>query len=182
MNLPNWLTLSRILVIPIIVVLVLMDNLTAQWFALSLYIVAALTDFFDGYLARKMNAVSSLGRMLDPIADKLIVGALLVVFAFNGSFDATLTVAAVLIMLREIAVAGLREHLGSEQITVHVSKIAKYKTTMQLVALGAVMALPLVPNLQSAAAALMWLATALTVYTGYEYFAVSMPHLLKDEK
>ncbi|MGJ8528985.1 CDP-diacylglycerol--glycerol-3-phosphate 3-phosphatidyltransferase [Maritalea sp.] len=181
MNLPNILTMSRILLIPVIVALIFMDNWTTQWFAFTLYVIAALTDFFDGYLARRMQIISPLGRMLDPIADKLIVGALLIAFAFDGSFDMNLTVAAILIMMREIGVAGLREHLGAEQITVHVSDLGKYKTTVQLVALGAIMLIPLVPSLASAAYAMVWLATGLTVYTGYDYFKRAWPHLI-DEK
>jgi len=180
-NLPNILTLSRIAVIPFIVALVMMNNFTAQWIAFVLYVLAALTDFLDGYLARKMNIVSSLGRMLDPIADKLIVGALLITFAYEGSFSAALTFAAVLIIMREIAVSGLREHLGPLNIVIPVSGIAKYKTTLQLIALGLVMAEPIVPGLNLAATASLWLATGLTLYTGYEYFAGAWPHLTKED-
>ncbi len=179
MNLPNILTMSRIILIPLIVMLILSDTQANHWFAFGLYVFAALTDFFDGYFARRWQIVSALGRMLDPIADKLIVGALLIVFAYNGAFDMSLTYAAVLIMLREIAVSGLREFLGGEQITVHVSEVAKYKTTVQLVALGAIMLLPVVPNLDLSAYAMMWLATGLTVYTGYDYFRRAWPHLSK---
>jgi len=174
--------MSRIVVIPFIVVLVMMNNATAQWIALTLYVLAALTDFLDGYLARKLNIVSDLGRMLDPIADKLIVGALLITFAYEGSFTAPLTFAAVLIMMREIAVSGLREHLGPKNITIPVSGVAKYKTTLQLIALGLVMAVPIVPGLNLASTISLWLATALTLYTGYEYFAGAWPHLTKEEK
>lgn len=179
MNLPNILTMARIALIPVIVVLILLDTWTNHWLAFALYVLAALTDFFDGYFARRWHMTSALGRMLDPIADKLIVGALLIVFAYNGAFDISLTIAAVMIMLREIAVSGLREFLGGEQITVHVSDVAKYKTTVQLVALGAIMVLPIVPGLDLAANAMMWLATGLTVYTGYDYFNRAWPHLKK---
>lgn len=182
MNIPNILTLSRIAVIPLIVALVMMHNTTAQWIAFALYVTAALTDFLDGYLARKMKLVSPLGRMLDPIADKLIVGALLITFAFDGSFSTALTFAAIFIIMREIAVSGLREHLGPQNIVIPVSGIAKYKTTSQLVALGFVMVLPIVPGLQLVATATLWLATGLTLYTGYEYFAGAWPHLIKEEK
>lgn len=181
MNLPNILTLSRIGVIPLIVTFLMMDNLVARWFAFAIFVYAAITDYFDGYLARKMNIVSPLGRMLDPIADKLIVGALLIVFAFTGEFNHSLTFAAVLILMREIAVSGLREYLGAEQITVHVSPLAKYKTTAQLCALAGIMLLPLVPGLGLAANGVFWLATGLTLYTGYEYFIGAWPHLV-DEK
>lgn len=178
MNLPNLLTIFRIVAIPAIIWLVFIDHNVARWFAFALYVVACVTDYFDGYLARKMNIVSDLGRMLDPIADKLLVGTLIIAFAYSGEFSLTLTWLAIAIMFREIAVAGLREYLGNAQITVHVSKLAKYKTTVQLIALGVVMAIPLVPGLELAAAGLMWLAAVLTVYTGYEYFAGAWPKLL----
>lgn len=177
MNLPNILTLSRIVAIPVIIFLFLTGNPVAQWFAFALYVIAAITDFFDGALARRMNAVSPLGRMLDPIADKLLVGALLIAFAFAGSFTIGLTWAAIAIMMREIAVSGLREHLGSEGVTVHVTAIAKYKTTAQLIALGAMLVVPLVPGLELAAHGLVWLAAVLTIYTGVEYFMKAWPHL-----
>jgi CDP-diacylglycerol--glycerol-3-phosphate 3-phosphatidyltransferase len=177
MNLPNLLTISRIVAIPAIIWLVFIDHYIARQVAFILYVVACLTDYLDGYLARKMNIVSDLGRMLDPIADKLLVGTLLIAFAYTGEFDQQQTWLAIAIMFREIAVAGLREYLGNAQITVHVSKLAKYKTTVQLVALATFMVVPLVPNVESAANGLMWLAALLTVYTGYEYFAGAWPKL-----
>ena len=176
-SLPNMLTLLRIALIPVIVALVLMGNDGTRWAALALFLVAAITDYFDGMLARRMQLVSPLGRMLDPIADKLLVAALLIAFAFEGSFDAPLTWAAIIILMREIAVSGLREFLGPSNITINVSPLAKYKTTLQLIALGAMILVPLADFVRPLAAALMWLATALTIYTGYQYFAGAWPHL-----
>jgi len=177
MSLPNILTLIRIGLIPAIIVAVLMDGAPARWTGVSLFALAAVTDYLDGYFARKLQLVSPLGRMLDPIADKLLVGALLIALAYNGSFSLPLLGAAIAMMMREIAVAGLREFLGSQQISVHVTPVAKYKTALQLIALGAIMLVPLVPGLSPFAASLMWLATALTVYSGYDYFASAWPHL-----
>ncbi len=177
MSLPNILTLLRIALIPVIVALIFADNSTARWWALILFSLAAITDYFDGMLARKMQLISPLGRMLDPIADKLLVGALLIALAYEGSFDFLLIWAAVIIMMREIAVSGLREFLGTQQITVNVSTLAKYKTTLQLVALGGIILSPLLTFVQPMATGMMWLATSLTVYTGYEYFAGAWPHL-----
>ena len=176
-SLPNLLTLARIIAIPAIALLVLSGNDMARWLAFILFTAAAVTDFLDGYIARKMALVSPLGRMLDPIADKLLVGILLVVFAYDRSFDTLSLWAAIIILMREITVAGLREFMGNRQIVIHVSKLAKYKTTLQLVALGGTFLLPLIPGLFAIVLILMTLAAILTFYTGYEYFAGAWPHL-----
>ncbi len=181
MSLPNILTLIRIGLIPVIIIALLIDGAPARWIAIALFAIAAITDYLDGYFARKLNIISPLGRMLDPIADKLLVGALLIALAYNGSFTLPLLGAAIAIMMREIAIAGLREFLGSQQIVVNVTPVAKYKTTTQLIALGAIMLAPLVAGLAPFAAALMWLATALTVYSGYDYFVSSWPHLRENK-
>jgi len=181
MSLPNILTLLRIALIPLIIALVFLDNTSARWWALALFSLAAITDYFDGMLARKMQLISPLGRMLDPIADKLLVGSLLIAFAYEGSFDAYLIWAAILIMMREIAVSGLREFLGPQQIIINVTTMAKYKTTLQLIALGGIILMPLLPIVQPYVIALMWAATAITLYTGYEYFAGAWPHLHQDK-
>jgi len=177
MSLPNILTLIRIGLIPVIVTLVLLDGALMRWIALALFALAAITDYLDGYFARKLDIISPLGRMLDPIADKLLVGALLITLAYHGDFTLPILGAAITILLREIAISGLREFLGNQQISVNVTPVAKYKTTLQLIALGAIMLVPLVPGFAPFAAALMWLATALTVYSGYDYFASAWPHL-----
>lgn len=182
MSLPNILTLLRIALIPVIIALIFMNTYVTQQIAFALFVLAALTDYADGYLARKMNLFSPLGRMLDPIADKLLVGALLVALAFGGSFDQRTIWPAILIMMREIAVAGLREFLGPMNVVVKASFIAKTKTTVQLFALGLIILLPLVPNLTSAANAMLWAAMALTLYSGYEYFAGAWPHLKETKK
>ncbi|VAW17257.1 CDP-diacylglycerol--glycerol-3-phosphate 3-phosphatidyltransferase [hydrothermal vent metagenome] len=182
MSLPNILTLLRIVLIPVIIALILLENSSARWWALALFAIAAITDYFDGMLARKMQLISPLGRMLDPIADKLLVGALLIAFAYEGSLDGLLIWAAVIIMMREISVSGLREFLGAQQIIVNVSGMAKYKTTLQLIALGGLILSPLLDFVQPMVVGLMWLATAITLYTGYEYFAGAWPHLGADQK
>lgn len=181
MSLPNILTMFRIGLIPVIIVALLVDGALARWVAIALFAVAAITDYLDGYFARRLNIISSLGRMLDPIADKLLVGAVIITLAYNGSFTLPLLGAAIAIMMREIAIAGLREFLGSQQIIVNVTPVAKYKTTTQLIALGAIMLVPLVSGLAPFAAGLMWLATALTIYSGYDYFASAWPHLKENK-
>lgn len=169
-KLPNWLTYGRIAAIPVIMVLILSGSTGLRWLALLLYIAAAVTDYFDGYLARKYGTVSPIGRMLDPIADKLLVGALLLIFCFDGTFGVWDLIPATIILLREIFVSGLREFMGTENIVVPVSKLAKYKTTVQLVAIGVLVAEPLVMGMREVSDILLWAAAILTLITGWQYW------------
>jgi cardiolipin synthase len=150
--------------------------------AFLLYVAAAASDWVDGYLARRLNMGSALGRMLDPIADKLLVGALLIVMAFTRDLGALDLIPAVAIMMREILVSGLREHLGPRNVTVHVTPLAKWKTTVQLIALGLVMLEELVPFLGLVSDIVLWLAGVLTVWTGVQYYTGAWPHLTEDGK
>lgn len=182
MSLPNILTLMRIIAIPIICALLMLQGDMVRWIAFTLFVVAALTDYLDGYLARKLDLISPLGRVLDPIADKLLVGALLVALAFEGSFDNFTIWGALIIMMREIAVSGLREFLGPQNVIIKASFIAKAKTTVQLIALAGVVILPIVPALTAPTWGMFWLATALTLYSGYEYFTGAWPHLKETKE
>jgi len=177
MSLPNLLTIARIVAIPIVVWLVLAGTTPLGWMAFALYVAAAVTDYVDGYLARRMGAGSSLGTMLDPIADKMLVGALIVTFAATGQLTGIDLVPALAIVLREIFISGLREYMGGRQVTVAVSALAKYKTATQLVAVGLVMLEPLVAGISLLAELVLWAAAALTVWTGYRYFAGVWRHL-----
>ncbi|HEY4202871.1 MAG TPA: CDP-diacylglycerol--glycerol-3-phosphate 3-phosphatidyltransferase [Devosiaceae bacterium] len=179
--LPNLLTYGRIVAIPIIVWCALSGPPALRWLAFVLYVAAAISDYFDGYYARKWQIVSPLGRMLDPIADKLLIGALIVALAFDHSIGPWELIPAIAILVREIFVSGLREFMGAAGIVVHVTKLAKWKTTAQLVALGAVLLLPLIPGIDLLARALLWLAGILTVWTGWEYFHGAWPHLRGDD-
>jgi len=136
LNLPNLLTLARILAIPVICWLLVAGGDTLRWIAFGLYVIAAITDWLDGYLARKLDQGSPLGRMLDPIADKLLVLALLIVLAWTRDFSGLDLIPAVAILIREVLVSGLREYLGPRNVVVHVTQLAKWKTTVQLVALA----------------------------------------------
>lgn len=180
LSLPNMLTVLRILAIPVIVVLTIGDIALFRWIALGIYIVAAITDFFDGFLARVMGQVSPLGRMLDPIADKLLVGALLLAFAWDGTLSAFDLIPAMAILLREIFVSGLREFLGGKNVIMAVSRLAKYKTAVQLVALGILMTEPLIPGIRLLADAALWLAALLTLWTGWSYWSGAQEHLQDD--
>lgn len=181
-SLPNLITIGRILLIPLIGWLLVTGNLPLRAIALALYAAAAVSDWLDGYLARRLKLGSPLGRMLDPIADKLLVGALLVALAWNGSFSELDLIPATAILLREIFVSGLREFLGPRNVVVHVTTLAKWKTTVQLVALGVVIFEALVPGWRLASDIILWLAGILTVWTGFQYFVGAWPHLQGDPK
>lgn len=186
LSIPNQLTYGRIVAVPVIVILLVTGIPALRWVALVIYLAAAVSDFFDGYLARRWNQSSALGRMLDPIADKLLVGALIVAFAWDGSLSALDLIPALAILLREIFVSGLREFLGPQNIVVRVTQLAKWKTTVQLLALtfiflsGHAGAPPLLAGAGLVAELLLWLAGALTIITGAQYFLAAWPHLSGD--
>lgn len=181
LTLPNQLTIGRILAVPVICVLVATGWESLRWLAAILFVLAALTDWLDGFLARRMNLNSALGRMLDPIADKLLVGALIVTFAWTRDLDALDLIPAIAILLREIFVAGLREYLGGRSVTVPVTWLAKWKTTVQLVALAFIMVDPMLLGLTIVSHLLLWLAAIMTVWTGWQYLRSAWPHLAGPE-
>ena len=176
-SIPNLLTYGRIVAIPLIVLLLVAGHPALRWLALILYIAAAVSDFFDGYLARRWNQSSPLGRMLDPIADKLLVGALIVAFAWDRSLSGWDLIPALAILLREIFVSGLREFLGPQNVIVKVTQLAKWKTTVQLLALAFIFLAPLLTGAGFVAELLLWLAGIMTVITGAQYLQGAWPHL-----
>jgi cardiolipin synthase len=179
-SLPNLLTLARIVAIPVIVALFYVPGDTARWWAFALFVAAAITDFFDGWLARRMGLVSAVGRFLDPIADKLLVAAVLVMLVSNGGLASVTVIAALLILLREVLVAGLREHLAEMRVGLPVSKLAKWKTSVQMVALALLLigaAAPARIPVQQVGEAALWLAALLTVITGWDYLRVGLRHM-----
>ena len=180
-TLPNLLTLSRIAAVPVICLFVASGWDWLRWIALLLYIAAAITDWLDGFLARQMKLNSALGKMLDPIADKLLVVALLLTFAWTRDLNGLDLIAAIAILLREIFVSGLREYLGNRAIEVPVTFLAKWKTTAQLVALALVMAAPMLLGLGFISHLVLWIAALLTVWTGWEYLRSTWPHLSGPE-
>ncbi len=181
-NLPNILTYGRIVAVPVVAGLLLWDTYEARWTALAIYIIAAITDFFDGYLARRWKQQSSLGRMLDPIADKVLVAVVLLVLCSSPILYGGHIWAAIIILSREVLVSGLREYLGELQVSVPVTKIAKWKTTVQLVAIGFLIAGPagdtIIPHLTTFGIGLLWVAAGLTLYTGYDYFRAGIRHVV----
>ncbi|MFT3811288.1 MAG: CDP-diacylglycerol--glycerol-3-phosphate 3-phosphatidyltransferase [Micropepsaceae bacterium] len=178
---PTVLTLLRIVLIPVMVALFYVGTDTARWAALAVFIVAALTDWFDGWLARRTNTGSRLGEMLDPIADKLIVAAALVMMVKDATIHDYTVIAAIVIVSREILLSGLREYLAAAQVKVRVSRIAKLKTAIQMVAICVLIAapplVPFWPDIDLAGAVGLWVAAALTVYTGWGYLVASLRYM-----
>jgi cardiolipin synthase (CMP-forming) len=182
-TLPNLLTLSRILAVPLLVAL-MWDKGHWPWLAaFILYCIAGITDYFDGYLARAQGTVSKIGIFLDPIADKIMVAAVIVMLVHDGMVHGAAVIAALIILLREIIVSGLREFLATLQVSLPVSRLAKWKTACQMIALGALVLagasdwlLPGVPIREIGLAGL-WLAAGLTLITGYDYLRVGLKHM-----
>jgi cardiolipin synthase (CMP-forming) len=185
-NLPNLLTYGRVLAVPAVVACLFWSNEFAmRWIALGIFILAAITDFLDGYLARALEQQSSLGRMLDPIADKLLVSAVLLMLVADHTIASFSIWAAIVILCREILVSGLREYLASLKVSVPVSRVAKWKTALQLVAQGFLIAGPageaILPGTIKIGLALLWIAAALTLYTGWDYMKVGWTHVAENE-
>ena len=179
LSLPNILTIIRILVIPIILIFIYLKTPFYGWLAFILFVLAGVSDYFDGYFARIRNEVSSLGTFLDPIADKLLVASVILILTSKQVISNWETIPALIILLREIAVSGLREYLAGIKISVPVSKIAKLKTSLQLIALGILIlsesGITIVPILLLGKIAL-WMAAILTLYTGYDYLKSGIKH------
>src|ERR1700733_7312403 len=135
-SLANKLTASRIIVIPVILILLMIPHAWAAWVALVLFVAAGITDLLDGYMARRDNQVSMIRQFLDPIADKLLIAAVILFLVANGQISGLAIWPAVIILLREVAVSGLREFLAGVRVSMPVSHLAKWKTTLQIVALG----------------------------------------------
>lgn len=180
-RLPNILTYARILAVPVVVACLLVGGDAWRWTALAIFIAAGVTDFFDGYLARLWGQQSSLGRMLDPIADKLLVSAVLLLLAANGTLQGMHLWAAIIILCREILVSGLREFLAELRVPVPVTQLAKYKTGVQLVAIGFLIAGPagdkVIPHTTLIGLTGLWAAALLTLYTGFDYFRAGVAQL-----
>ncbi|MCB5943768.1 CDP-diacylglycerol--glycerol-3-phosphate 3-phosphatidyltransferase [Acidocella sp. KAb 2-4] len=183
-DLPNVLTLSRIAAIPLLVLLAALRAPVADMLAALVFTLAGITDYLDGYLARERQQLSDFGRMLDPIADKLLVGATLMALVGFARLPALGLYPAIVIMLREILVSGLREYLAEIRVGLPVTKLAKWKTGVQMVALGMlllggdgarVLGLGVLP-MGWLGGTLLWLAAALTLITGWDYLTAGLRH------
>ncbi len=173
----NFLTLMRILLIIPFAVCFFLPGDMARWGAVFIFVLAGVTDFFDGYIARKLNQMSALGAALDPIADKLLTGAALLLLAYAGLTPGWHMVASLAILLREILISGLREAVaGKAGVAFPVTQLAKWKTTFQFVALAILIA-PLGGIIHFIGLALFWVAAVLTVWTGYGYVTTAVKAL-----
>lgn len=194
LSLPNLFTYVRLIAVPAVVACFFwgghfsVNDHSARWTALAIFIAAGLTDYMDGWAARTFDQASSLGRMLDPIADKLLVSSCLLLLAADGTIAGWSLWAAIIILCREILVSGLREFLSGVEVAVPVSRLAKWKTTAQLVAIGFLLAGPagdrLFPEIDRLVThtglTLLWLSAVLTLYTGWDYFRAGIHTVVKS--
>jgi cardiolipin synthase len=181
-SLPNLLTYGRVAAVPIVVGCLFWSEIGwMRWVALGIFIAAGITDFLDGYLARALSQQSALGQMLDPIADKLLVAAVLMMLVADHTIVSYSLSAAIIILCREILVSGLREFLAELKVSIPVSRIAKWKTTLQLVALGFLIAGPagdeVLPGTTLIGLTLFWISALLTLYTGWDYLRAGLKHI-----
>lgn len=182
-TLPNILTFSRILAIPLVIGLLLFVNdPLGSWLAFAVYTFACITDFFDGYLARAWHQQSAFGRFLDPIADKLLVASVLLVLVGIDRISGLTVLPAAVILCREILVSGLREFLAEVRVSVPVTALAKWKTTIQMLALGFLLVGPSGPDFGPLATTGvgiwgLWGAALLTLFTGYDYLVAGLRHI-----
>ncbi len=179
-NIANILTIARILLLPLIVALFYAEEswgAPAAWLCLFIYIIAAITDFFDGYVARKLNQISAFGTFLDPISDKIFVSTLMILLVAFGRIEDSWIILVILIFAREFLVSGLREFLGPKNIKVPVTMLAKWKTTVQMLSLGFLILGPHAPYALDLGLVLLFLATILTLITGLSYMIVGIKHM-----
>src|SRR5499427_4151597 len=198
LSLPNILTYARIAAVPVVVGCIyaqsIMDGpLWLRWVAVAVFIAAGVTDYLDGYYARIWNQQSAFGRMLDPIADKLLVASCLLILASDGTINGWSLWAAIVILCREILVSGLREYLAELRVSVPVTRLAKWKTTAQLIAIGFLLAgkagddvVAVITRNEAAhvvtycGLTLLWISAIVTLYTGYDYFRAGVRHLIEE--
>lgn len=180
-SLPNILTLSRVLVIPALVaVFFLIKGDMSYWLTFVIFALAGITDFFDGYLARTYGTTSKLGQFMDPVADKLMIGATIIMLVAFDRVTGVHIIAVMIILLREIMVSGLREFLAELSVSIPVTNLAKWKTTFQMLALGALLIGQAAPSWLPAydiGIYSLWLAAILTLYTGYDYLKAGLKHM-----
>ena len=179
-TLPNLLTLSRICAIPVVIAAFYLETPWSNWVALAFFVGAGLTDLLDGHLARLFNQVSGFGRFLDPVADKLLVAATLLMLVHRDHITGLAIFPTLIILCREIMVSGLREYLAELRVGLPVSRLAKWKTVQQMVAIGFLIVgeagwnrLPVV----EIGLIGLWIAAGLTLYTGYDYLRLGLSHM-----
>ena len=185
-NIPNILTVSRIVAIPVVLIFIYMGGPLGNWLAFWVYTYACITDFFDGYLARAWHQQSAFGRFLDPIADKLLVAGVLFMLVGVETISALHILPAAVILSREILVSGLREFLAEARVGLPVSLLAKWKTTIQMLALGFLIVGHIGPDFGFATTweigiAGLWMAALITIITGYDYMRAGLKHIAETD-
>ena len=188
-KIPNYLTIGRIIIVPIFVISFYLPGFYGDVIPFSLFIVASFTDFLDGLLARMFKEESKLGELLDPIADKIIVAAALILLVMNGTIKNYEVIAAIIILTREILISGLREFLAIGRIKLPVSILAKYKTFLQMFSISILLTGETGNkiinfqdyNAQTIGIILLWLSAFLTLYTGYEYLKKCIDHAISED-
>lgn len=180
LNLPNSLTLFRIAVLPLLVGAFYLEGNLAHYVAAGLFVVASVTDYLDGLLARRWAQQSAFGTFLDPIADKLVVAVALFMLAAHDQIVGWTLLPALVILCREILVSGLREFLGPLRVRLPVTPLAKWKTTVQMVAIALLLLGDAVPTAEFAGEVALWAAALLTLITGWSYLRAGFPHMTED--
>lgn len=180
-SMPNLMTVLRLLIAPVVAILIWMDDAAAGYApALALFVIASVSDFLDGWMARRLQIVSKFGAMLDPIADKVLIGVCLLALAKVTDDGWLFFIPALVMMSREFLISGLREFMAGRSIDIPVSQLAKWKTTLQLVAIGLLLAAPVFPTLpfvNEAGLVTLWAAAMVTAQTGIAYFRGTLDHV-----
>lgn len=184
LSIPNMLTIGRVIAVPLLVsALYFIEGNLGRWIAFGLFFVAAASDFLDGYLARAWHQQSAFGKMLDPIADKLLVGASILMLVYDQTITGSAIWAAIIILCREILVSGLREFLAELQVKLHVTWLSKSKTIFQLVAIGLLIMGPATGEgaafVGNIGLTLLWVAAFITIWTGYGYTVAAVSEAMR---
>jgi cardiolipin synthase len=192
LSLPNLITYGRIVAVPVLVFCFYIETYASRWLSFAVFIAASVSDFFDGYLARAWKQQSVIGRILDPIADKLLVATALLLLVSENTIGGWSLLAAIVILGREISVSGLREFLAEVRVSVPVTRLAKWKTTLQMLAIGFLLVGPAGDRLLRyyfmdlgmftyVGLLLLWISALITLYTGFDYFRAGVRHLMAEE-
>tara|TARA_X000001036_G_scaffold313135_1_gene291709 strand:+ start:1210 stop:1794 length:585 start_codon:yes stop_codon:yes gene_type:complete len=190
LKIPNILTIGRIIIVPIFVLTFFIPGFFGDLIPFFLFVLASFTDYLDGLLARLFQEESKLGELLDPIADKILVAAALILLVMNGTIKNYEVIAAVIILTREILISGLREFLARGSITMQVTSLSKLKTFIQMISIAILLTgesgSKIINfqdyNAQTIGIILLWLSAFLTLYTGYDYFRKGIDHAISEDK
>ena len=189
LKIPNILTIGRIIIVPIFVLTFFIPGFFGDLIPFFLFVIASFTDYLDGFLARMFKEESKLGELLDPIADKILVAAALILLVMNGTIKNYEVIAAIIILTREILISGLREFLAKGQIAMQVTSLSKLKTFIQMISIAILLTGEIGNNIinfqdynaQTIGIVLLWLSAFLTLYTGYDYLRKGIDHAINED-